>query len=110
VCDLLRGIKTNVRSLAFLQSAKNSRLNAGEVIGTQHMAKAAAKKSAAKKKVVKKVAAKKAVRKAVRKAVVKKAVRRAVVKKAVRRAVVKKAARKKIASAVPPASSETPQN
>ena len=106
MCDLLRGIKTNVPSLAFLQSAKNSRLNAGEVIGTQHMAKAAAKKSAAKKKVVKKVAAKKAVRKAV----VKKAVRRAVVKKAVRRAVVKKAVRKKIASAVPPASSETPQN
>ena len=88
MCDLLRGIKTNVPSLAFLQSAKNSRLNAGEVIGTQHMAKAAAKRSAAKKKVVKKVAAKKAVRKAV----------------------VKKAARKKIASAVPPASSETPQN
>jgi hypothetical protein len=36
-------------------------------------------------------------------------VRRAVVKKAVRRAVVKKAVRKKLASGMPPASSDMPQ-
>jgi hypothetical protein len=103
----LREIKTNVLSLAHLHGEKIC-AESRWLRGTCYMPKAAkktAKKSAAKKKPAKKSAAKKVVRKVV----AKKAVRKAAVKKAVRRAVVKKAVRKKLASGMPPASSDMPQ-
>ena len=85
--QLLRAMKTNVPSLAHLQSA-SPRAKSRRLIGTQHMANAAvkktAKKSAAKRKPEKKVAAKKSAR-------------RVVAKKAVRKGAVKKGAAKKSA-------------